>query len=163
MFGDTFAAFFLWFVQRLRRAELEAEREARVKLQQCSRSGVGFSGVRMLVVACCARLHSVRFITIERIKRTLECALETLQYARCAANAANKGLLGRRVLRRLNVYQDVLVRLSNNVKSCKPHLLVFQHRIAYHTPRSVTLSLETERLGQTGLRITHFYSFVRVG
>ncbi len=30
MFGDTLAAFlFLWFVQRLRRAELEAEREAR--------------------------------------------------------------------------------------------------------------------------------------
>ncbi len=33
MFGDTLAAFlFLWFIQRMRRAELEAEREARAKL-----------------------------------------------------------------------------------------------------------------------------------
>lgn len=33
MFGDTLAAFlFMWFIQRMRRAEMEAKQEARAKL-----------------------------------------------------------------------------------------------------------------------------------
>ena len=81
---------------------------------------------------------------------TLECALETFQLALCAMDAANQRLLGRRALRCLNAEYDVLIRLLNDVQSCKHHALVLQHGLSHHATGGVTLSLKTKRLGGHG-------------